>query len=71
MHAGGRFTTRLPGGTTMIYTHVLNCGGLGVRSPIDRISAPAMAAMPSQPSPASEPTGRPSPSRAGIWEEDS
>jgi site-specific recombinase XerD len=23
--------------TTMIYTHVLNRGGLGVRSPIDRL----------------------------------
>ena len=23
--------------TTMIYTHVLNCGGLGVRSPADRL----------------------------------
>jgi integron integrase len=26
--------------TTMIYTHVLNKGGLGVKSPFDRISAP-------------------------------
>jgi hypothetical protein len=23
--------------TTMIYTHVLNRGGLGVRSPVDRL----------------------------------
>ena len=23
--------------TTMVYTHVLNCGGLGVQSPIDRM----------------------------------
>jgi hypothetical protein len=34
--------------TTMIYTHVLNRGGLGVKSPIDGISAPAMAAAPLQ-----------------------
>ena len=24
--------------TTMIYTHVLNRGGLGVRSPLDRVT---------------------------------
>jgi hypothetical protein len=35
--------------TTMVYTHVLNRGGLGVMSPIDRLSS-AMAAVPSQPS---------------------
>ncbi len=23
--------------TTMVYTHVLNCGGLGVKSPLDRL----------------------------------
>lgn len=23
--------------TTMVYTHVLNAGGLGVRSPLDRL----------------------------------
>ncbi len=36
--------------TTMIYTHVLNRGGLGVRSPMDALeaAAPALAAKPSQ-----------------------
>ena len=32
--------------TTMIYTHVLNRGGLGVRSPLDRLLAGALAASP-------------------------
>jgi len=37
--------------TTMIYTHVLNRGGVGVRSPIDRMEAhpSALPARPSQP----------------------
>jgi integrase len=37
--------------TTMIYTHVLNRGGLGVRSPIDRMEAhpSVLPARPSQP----------------------
>jgi integrase len=35
--------------TTMIYTHVLNRGGLGVTSPIDRLAA-GIAAASSQPS---------------------
>jgi integron integrase len=34
--------------TTMIYTHVLNRGGLGVRSPMDALD-PTLAAKPSQP----------------------
>ena len=34
--------------TTMIYTHVLNRGGLGVRSPMDQLSVPE---KPSRPSP--------------------
>jgi hypothetical protein len=32
--------------TTMIYTHVLNRGGRGVRSPADRLIAPAPPAGP-------------------------
>jgi len=32
--------------TTMIYTHVLNRGGRGVRSPADRFPVPAPAAQP-------------------------
>lgn len=32
--------------TTMIYTHVLNRGGLGVRSPADRMLAEAVAGLP-------------------------
>jgi integrase len=37
--------------TTMIYTHVLNRGGLGVRSPIDRMEVhpSVLRAKPSQP----------------------
>src|SRR5690606_39341834 len=31
---------------TMIYTHVLNRGGLGVRSPADRLLATAVAGLP-------------------------
>jgi integrase len=34
--------------TTMIYTHVLNRGGLGVRSPMDALDS-SLAAKPSQP----------------------
>ena len=29
--------------TTMIYTHVLNRGGLGVMSPVDRMAASSLA----------------------------
>jgi integrase len=28
--------------TTMVYTHVLNRGGLGVRSPFDMLGAPPL-----------------------------
>jgi hypothetical protein len=36
--------------TTMIYTHVLNRGGLGVRSPVDRLGLHLNSAeLPSQP----------------------
>lgn len=30
-------------GTTMIYTHVLNKGGRGVKSPLDRLEQPGAA----------------------------
>ena len=55
--------------TTMIYTHVLNRGGLGVKSPIDQISAPPMAAGALQSSPASRPSVDSSFSRATTWDE--
>jgi integrase len=29
--------------TTMIYTHVMNCGARGVRSPLDRLEQPLAA----------------------------
>jgi integron integrase len=32
--------------TTMVYTHVLNRGGLGVRSPADQLSLPNVAVLP-------------------------
>jgi integrase len=35
--------------TTMIYTHVLNRGGLGVYSPVDRLSGRVMAGTPGRP----------------------
>jgi integron integrase len=38
--------------TTMIYTHVLNRGGLGVRSPMDNLAPPSFAAGVHQPAPA-------------------
>lgn len=43
--------------TTMIYTHVLNRGGRGVRSPLDALVAPA---------PAEGCGGRPTPSQTAL-----
>lgn len=46
--------------TTMIYTHVLNRGGLGVRSPMDSLAAsPPPAAAPASAAPAPRPAQRP------------
>jgi integrase len=55
--------------TTMIYTHVLKRGGLGVRSPIDRIAAPAMAAEPPQRSARSREAARPSGVQSRTFDE--
>jgi len=35
--------------TTMIYTHVLNRGGLGVRSPLDQLARLRPVAEPNRP----------------------
>ncbi|SRR6266496_1895290 len=44
--------------TTMIYTHVLNKGGRGVKSPLDRIEQPRATYRCSRPSPVPPPVTR-------------
>lgn len=53
--------------TTMIYTHVLQTGPCGVRSPIDRLFTPTLPAFPELHNPTSSPAAqRPSPAITGL-----
>lgn len=43
--------------TTMMYTHVLKVGGIGVRSPLDALTRPTAASVPATPTLSAVPLG--------------